>query len=291
MKTFDLRPYLLESDLLPVKVDSMIAALVDEGKDESATLEEREATLRGVELRLTQAKRSLPLEKGPVRAAFELGRLAHEIEMQWKMLYCAASEESIEKKLMGVKSAERILQQLYLHKDQGMRHGELAEALGVSDGTLTTNMKRVLQARAATATRYGRNTHYLLTPAGIRYYKKNMDGKDAPSSEGVYLECGDKVDLSIDGLRGKAQIKLLLAASGGDEYKVAEMTGIQEEDSDGIAELNKHMQILSQAHRNDEFSDIIMKYLFYSFEHLKHDQIHDQIYEALYTTSVQIGQK
>lgn len=291
MKTFDLRPYLLESDLLPVKVDSMIAALVDEGKDESATLEEREATLRGAELRLTQAKRSLPLEKGPVRAAFELGRLAHEIEMQWKTLHCAASEESIEKKLMGVKSAERILQQLYLHKDQGMRHGELAEALGVSDGTLTTNMKRVLQARAATATRYGRNTHYLLTPAGIRYYKKNIDGKDAPSSEGVYLECGDKVDLSIDGLRGKAQIKLLLAASGGDEYKVAEMTGIQEADSDGIAELNKHMQILSQAHRNDEFSDIIMKYLFYSFEHLKHDQIHDQIYEALYTTSVQIGQK
>ena len=37
MKTFDLRPYLLESDLLPVKVDSMIAALVDEGKDESAS--------------------------------------------------------------------------------------------------------------------------------------------------------------------------------------------------------------------------------------------------------------
>lgn len=71
---------------------------------------------------------------------------------------------------------DRILQTLASRNGgQGMRHGELAEAMDMPYNSLTNTMKRVLQSRAVTATRSGKNTYYTLTKAGRRYCRKKEE--------------------------------------------------------------------------------------------------------------------
>lgn len=81
---------------------------------------------------------------------------------------------------------DQILLRLYTKNGgQGMRHGELADALGVSYSALTNTMKRVLQSGAVEAARTGKNTYYTLTVAGRRYCarKQEQERAFAPSQE------------------------------------------------------------------------------------------------------------
>ena len=68
-------------------------------------------------------------------------------------------------------NADKIIRFLYQY-GQPIRHGELAEKLGMSDSALSNAMKRVVGCGAVSASRTGRNTRYTLTPAAIQYCKK-----------------------------------------------------------------------------------------------------------------------
>lgn len=63
--------------------------------------------------------------------------------------------------------ARQILLRLYEH--DGLRHGDLAAAVGSSYSSLTNIMKKVLLSGAVEAVRSGRNTCYHLTEAGRQY--------------------------------------------------------------------------------------------------------------------------
>lgn len=64
--------------------------------------------------------------------------------------------------------ARQIMECLYKNKE-GMRHGELAAAIGSSDSSLTNIMKRVLLSGAVESVRSGKNTIYYLSDVGRRY--------------------------------------------------------------------------------------------------------------------------
>lgn len=62
---------------------------------------------------------------------------------------------------------EEIIRFLY-QNDHALRHGELADALGMSYSALSNAMKRVIASGAVSVSRTGRNTRYTLTPASRR---------------------------------------------------------------------------------------------------------------------------
>ena len=59
------------------------------------------------------------------------------------------------------------------NKGHGMRHGELATAVGQSESALSNIMKRILQSGAVEVSRTGKNTFYTLSLAGQRYCESN----------------------------------------------------------------------------------------------------------------------
>lgn len=110
---------------------------------------------------------SLGMAMGVTAAFHEL--LREEKKDQQIIAMCASQTEK----------TDRILQTLANRNGgQGMRHGELAEAAGIPYSSLTNIMKRVLQSRAVTAARSGKNTYYTLTKAGRRYCRKKGENSD-----------------------------------------------------------------------------------------------------------------
>lgn len=66
------------------------------------------------------------------------------------------------------------LYQLYQEGTDGIRHGKLAESLGMTDSALSNAMKRVLRSGAVDVSRYGKSTFYSLTNTGRRYCAKQQ---------------------------------------------------------------------------------------------------------------------
>lgn len=58
----------------------------------------------------------------------------------------------------------------FIYKNEGVRHGKLAEALNIEKSTLSGIMDRIVEAGAATFSRPGKFKYYYLTPAGKAYY-------------------------------------------------------------------------------------------------------------------------
>lgn len=75
---------------------------------------------------------------------------------------------------------EEILFTLYrLHENgiDGIRHGKLAEELGMTDSALSNAMKRALGSGAVEVSRYGKSTVYSLTSVGRRYCAKSQTSR------------------------------------------------------------------------------------------------------------------
>ena len=124
-----------------------------------------------------QAKRRLGNLSEREEASYYLGMLAG-IEAVFQILYTAEERDRQVVEMASLQSArtDEILRCLYTSNGgQGMRHGELAKAIGVSYSSLTNTMKKVLQSGAVTAVRTGKNTFYTLTPVGQRYCSKKQD--------------------------------------------------------------------------------------------------------------------
>lgn len=84
------------------------------------------------------------------------------------------TEESMKKAIQELSGqgskARMVLECLYEH--DGMRHGELATAIGSSESSLSNIMKRMLFSRAVESVRSGRNTFYYLSEIGKRCYEQ-----------------------------------------------------------------------------------------------------------------------
>lgn len=70
-------------------------------------------------------------------------------------------------------NTEKIIRFLYQY-ERPICHGELADALEVHYSALTNAMKRVIGCGAVSASRTGRNTRYVLTPAAKRYCREEI---------------------------------------------------------------------------------------------------------------------
>jgi len=138
-------------------------------------------TLRFTTQKTKQAKRRLGSLSEREEISYYLGILAG-VEYAFQELYTAEERELQIVMLASSQSekTDRILMCLYTKNGgQGLRHGELAKELNVSESSLTNTMKRILQSRAVSAVRTGKNTFYTLTPAGKRYCSK----KQAPLTQ------------------------------------------------------------------------------------------------------------
>lgn len=148
----------------------------------NSTHDDLEKFLRLSEQKISRAKRSINQQDGTYQNAFSLGMamgfvtafrelLREERKDQRIVAMCASQTEKADQILMALASR---------NGGQGMRHGELAEAVSISYSSLTNIMKRILQSRAATATRSGKNTYYTLTKVGRRYCAKKQE---SPNTE------------------------------------------------------------------------------------------------------------
>lgn len=173
LKDANLQQLVKEGDV--IQFEDTVLAYQYEVADLWANLkmDELEKSLQMAEQKINQAKRSLESAKSSEKRFFTLGVLNGIIEVM-KEIYreekktqtivaaCAAQTEK----------TDAILKALYTENGgQGMRHGELAEAVGTSPSNLSNLMKRVLESNAATSVRSGKNTYYMLTKVGRRYWE------------------------------------------------------------------------------------------------------------------------
>lgn len=139
-----------------------------------------ERFLRLSEQKISRAKRTIEHADGLCQSAFFLGVTAgivtilrelyrEEKKDQQITAMCAAQTDKTDQILLCIASQ---------NGGQGMRHGELADAVGIPYSSLTNIMKRILQSRAVTATRSGKNTYYTLTKAGRRYCERKRKQPD-----------------------------------------------------------------------------------------------------------------
>ncbi len=143
----------------------------------NATHDDLEKFLRLSEQKVSRAKRFFDQRDGACQNAFFLGMIQGFVTASRELL----REEKKDRQIIAMcasqtEKTDRILLALASENGgQGMRHGELAEAVAIPYSSLTNIMKRILQSRAVTATRSGKNTYYTLTKAGRRYCEKKRE--------------------------------------------------------------------------------------------------------------------
>lgn len=146
-----------------------------------------ERFLRLSEQKISRAKRPIEHADGLCQSAFFLGVTAgivailrdlyrEEKKDQQITAMCAAQTDKTDQILLCIASQ---------NGGQGMRHGELADAVGIPYSSLTNIMKRILQSKAVTATRSGKNTYYTLTKAGRRYCERKREHPDTAALRNV----------------------------------------------------------------------------------------------------------
>lgn len=186
------------------------------------THEKFESFLRIFRQKYDRAKRVLGVWSPRETCIFYLGAL-FAAQRIFEELYRAEGEREKLISTFAVQSprSEEILLCLYRRNGgTGMRHGELAAALGLSESALTNAMKRVLQSGAAEAARSGKNTFYTLSKAGQRYCAERAEKSTAltrtqwiewtlrrlaesePDTGRVpVLRGGDRAQVLVDGIR------------------------------------------------------------------------------------------
>ncbi len=186
------------------------------------THEKFESFLRIFRQKYDRAKRVLGVWSPRETCIFYLGAL-FAAQRIFEELYRAEGEREKLISTFAVQSprSEEILLCLYRRNGgTGMRHGELAAALGLSESALTNAMKRVLQSGAAEAARSGKNTFYTLSKAGQRYCAERAE-KSAALTRTQWIEWtlrrlaesepdtgrvpvlrgGDRAQVLVDGIR------------------------------------------------------------------------------------------
>lgn len=189
------------------------------------THEAFENFLRIFKQKYARAKRALGVLSSRESCIFYLGVL-YAIQQIFETLYLAECQEEYLVSTFAKQSprSEKILLCLYRNNGgSGMRHGELAEALSLSDSALTNAMKRVLQSGAAEASRYGKNTFYTLSKAGRRYCAERE--KKTAAGTGSQAACLSWLWQAMQLARGGVTAPALLA---GDELAHVIMDGVDQ---------------------------------------------------------------
>lgn len=189
------------------------------------THEAFENFLRIFKQKYARAKRALGALSSRENCIFYLGVL-YAMQRIFETLYLAERQEEYLVSTFAKQSprSEKILFCLYRNNGgSGMRHGELAEALSLSDSALTNAMKRVLQSGAAESSRYGKNTFYTLSKAGQRYCAEREKKPAAQTS--TQATCLSLLQQVVRLMRGSDFAPALLV---GDELAHVTMDGVEQ---------------------------------------------------------------
>ena len=81
--------------------------------------------------------------------------------------------------------------------NQWITHGELAQAVGTTDTSLTNIMKKLVLSRAVESVKNGKYTNYRLTDAGRRYYEGKILSSLPEKSDTRILDGLDQIQQSI----------------------------------------------------------------------------------------------
>ena len=162
----------------------------------NAEHEEFEKALRILEQKTAQIRHCLNMNDVIVQSSILVGMLQGFTELFGELLRKERQDQRIIAMCASQSAAtDRILMQLYEANDgQGMRHGELADALGYSYSNLTNAMKRILNSGAVEAARTGKNTYYMLTPAGQRYCAQKQKTRYTPSQDEIKKAVSKAID-------------------------------------------------------------------------------------------------
>lgn len=189
------------------------------------THEAFENFLRIFKQKYARARRALGELSDREICIFYLGVL-YAIQQIFETLYLAERQEEHLVSTFAKQSprSEKILLCLYHNNGgSGMRHGELAHALGLSDSALTNAMKRVLQSGAAESSRYGKNTFYCLSKAGQRYCAERE--KRPAAQAGTRTACLSLLQQVVKLMWGSEFTPALLV---GDELAQVTMDGVEQ---------------------------------------------------------------
>lgn len=128
-------------------------------------------TLRLSEQKMHRAKRQLTVLSKEI--IYQIG-IWDGLIQTFRNLYIEEikKDEILEATADKSSNTTKIIKFLYQY-GKPIRHGELADALEMDYSTLTTAMKRAIGCGAVSAYRTGRNTRYVLTPAGKQYYAED----------------------------------------------------------------------------------------------------------------------
>jgi len=111
---------------------------------------------------------------------------------------------------------KQILLQIYDHSD--IRHGELAEGLGIGPNYLSELIKLLEPTGSINRYAYGKSTYYELSLEGQRYVEENLKEPDEDSAQ-LYLPKSGKIPM------GNPQLLLLDKNCRGNYQKEPEKTG------------------------------------------------------------------
>lgn len=199
--------------------------------------EDLEIYLRISDQKLARAERQLEPSNDMESCLYALGMLRGMIDLFQSLL----KREMEDQRILFVcasqsRHTDQILQQLHTHHGgQGMRHGELAKEIGISESSLTNIMKRILSSGAVESTRSGKNTFYSLTRAGRNYCVNKLKKNRSASSDwtevflGKLVEQYEKIQTLLAALSDQGGIKVgdrvIQSVDGGEfkEYRLKEM--------------------------------------------------------------------
>lgn len=124
-------------------------------------------TLRISEQKLHRAKRQLSTLNDEI--IYQIGIWEGVLQI-YRTLYVEKIKKDNILEAIADKSSETTKIIRFLHQyGKPVRHGELADTLEMDYSTLTTAMKKAIGCGAVSASGTGRNTRYVLTPAGKQY--------------------------------------------------------------------------------------------------------------------------
>lgn len=192
-----------------------------------STHEDFEKFLRLSDQESARAKRALGTGDTKAELSYYLGTLNGYIEIFWELF----REEEQDSRVIALSAAQsaktdQILLCLYTKNGgQGMRHGELADSIGVSYSALTNTMKRILHSGAVEAARSGKNTYYTLTKAGRRYCAKKQ--KEARSDQNKLANQILQDIMNRLAANGKEES---LALYPGDKFRMMDQHGITDKE-------------------------------------------------------------
>lgn len=109
--------------------------------------------------------------------AYFVGFYAAMLEVYEKVLAWRRDQERVAEELRGsfvgkLEQFDAVI--VAVHDNEGIRHGQLADILGMKKNTLTGLMEKVLASGAVECMPVGKYKHYYLAPVGEQYYADNQ---------------------------------------------------------------------------------------------------------------------